>query len=114
MKINGGCSLAVAGILISLDLPRQGDRGEQRWRLWEHRERGNKTGNKRERIREKEREGGEGRTPTGYAHCARSKYAAPNKTSSHETMGGYGWDATNTHASMRTHTYQITPSHLIL
>lgn len=72
-----------------------------------------RTENKRERIREKQREG---RTPTRYAHCARSKYAAPNKTSSHETMGGcvWLWDATNTHASMQTHTYEIIPSHLIL
>lgn len=53
VRINGGCSLVWAGILISLDLPRQGDRGNRRWQLWEHEEHEKRTGNKRERIAEK-------------------------------------------------------------
>lgn len=42
-RINGGCSLVLAGISISLDHPRRGDRGEQRRRLWEHKRRRQET-----------------------------------------------------------------------
>ncbi len=107
MEEREGYSPVLEGILISLGLPRRQDGGEQRWRLWEHRAQEKRTGNKRERSREKAREEGEGHTPTGNAHCARSKYAAPNKTSSHETMGGcvWLWDATNAMQACRhTHT----------
>lgn len=71
---------------------------------------------KQKRENQGERQsGGEGRTPTGYAHCARSKCEAPNKISPHETKGGcvWLWDATSTHASMRTHTNHSRPFYLV-
>lgn len=110
MRINGGCSLVVAGILISLDLLRQGGRGEQKWRLWEHREQEKRTGNKRERIREKEREGVRVARP-------RATLTVPDLNMQHQikhplmrpwvAVSGYGMQLVHMQACGHTHTKSL-------
>lgn len=93
----------LAGILISPDHPRQEDRGEERWQLWEHWRRGQETK-------------GTDWGSTG----PRATLCVPDLNIQHQikcllmrpwvAVSGYGIEQIH----MVGRTYQISPSHLVL